>query len=137
MARVIDPIEEGVESDAFWMMAEGGIQALMAMEARIIPVPAHVERNRKDRYRLSYICNTCEAEHRVEGGFDQVFMGTQALMLLNSARGVRVEKLAFAMEEDANTADTLMETQGADPRLNKQLDTLLKRGPKTDGRTDT
>lgn len=130
MARTVDPIQPGDEAGAFWAMCNHGIHALMLMETRVIPVPAHVEKNRTDQYRLSYVCNTCDAEHRVEGAFDEVFMGTQALILLNSARAVRIEKLAFALEEDAETADTLMETQGLNPRLEGQLNDLLKRGPK-------
>jgi len=120
MSHRIDPIQEGPETEAFWAMIAHCEVAIQALEVRDEEPPPAIAEALKGTYRLSYLCNHCEDIHRVNGSYTEVSTATQVL-ILQGARSVLVEPLAYALECDAQEADDALEEQGLNPNLNAKL----------------
>lgn len=104
--RIVDPIHQGIEEDMFWRMVEMQMHQFALMEAGIIPTPPEVVERAKARYRVTYICGSCDNEHRIEGNWQQVGLGVQGL-IMGGNQSVTIETLPYAMQRDVDEADDI------------------------------
>lgn len=106
----IDPINEGLETQAFWAVIAQGVAAVEHLQASRVPPPPEIKAAISQPYRLSYVCQHCDSVHRVDGSYEQMSMAVQLLML-QGARSVLVETLTQALIRDAEEADEAVEAE--------------------------
>ena len=126
--RIVDPVREGREAEAFWAVARENVNTIRLMEVGLIQRSEVVHNASKARYRLTYLCADCTHEHRVEGSFEQCAEAFQALILTGN-RSVSMETIEYAMQRDIDEADDIVFWENPDrPKTpNTTLDDILKR----------
>jgi len=116
------------ETEAFWRMMKVQAAVINPMPREVMP--PDMRQALEGRYRLSFVCPACSAEHRVEGGFVDMAMATQVL-LLQGIQSIAIEPLAYALAMDVEEADHILETAkpGDDATINHALDAIFKGKP--------
>lgn len=95
------------EAPRFWqevreVTAQHGVMQSL-VQAGALEMPETLRQILDQPYRLSWLCDQCEKEHRIRGSFHEVLLGVQ-LLVLHGARSVLIEPEAWAVQMDADEA---------------------------------